>query len=442
VGAVRLIIFVSLIAFGFALPAQASIHGNPAAPIVPAFYVSTTGNDSNAGTLASPFATLAAAQTAMQNSGTVKTTYVLAGSYTLPALLNLVTADAGETWSYYPPDGYDNASISGGSTASGNGLNIMIQVGANNVTFNGLTLHNFSYAGIYGSGKSGLVIENCIFYNQYYVSAGSNPGGFTCYGCSSTIISHNVFYNMAAGAIEAVENNGGISNLLVTGNVVYNTCTGLADCGAIYIQDLLATSTNLQETNNFVRDGNTFAAPGTGYGSALYADDCGSNLTASGNILAGKNGSNTILIHGGNNDHFINNILDLDGFASNILTLQTSSGSGCSAGAMSGNQFENNIVIGEDSSHGYVLQSGSPTNPPTITTNDYWNYDGGTIITGGTYSDANPINQNPLLSGWTYAMNPASAVTGPPVSFPAIVGGWGPPGYAIPQTGTAPSSPH
>src|SRR5271154_6938948 len=48
-----------------------------------AFYVSTTGNDSHAGTLAAPFATLAKCQTAMQaSSGAKLTCYIRGGTYT------------------------------------------------------------------------------------------------------------------------------------------------------------------------------------------------------------------------------------------------------------------------------------------------------------------------------------------------------------------------
>jgi hypothetical protein len=75
--------------------------GGMTVPIVPAFYVATNGNDSNYGSLASPFATLGRAQTAMQGSSSIKTTYVRAGSYQLPTIascggsscgLNLVAA--------------------------------------------------------------------------------------------------------------------------------------------------------------------------------------------------------------------------------------------------------------------------------------------------------------------------------------------------------------
>jgi hypothetical protein len=39
-------------------------------------------------------------------------------------------------------------------------------------------------------------------------------------------------------------------------------------------------------------------------------------------------------------------------------------------------------------------------------------------------------------------MSPTSPVLAAPVSFPGLMGGWGPPGYVLPETGTAPSCPH
>jgi hypothetical protein len=109
---------------------------------------------------------------------------------------------------------------------------------------------------------------------------------------------------------------------------------------------------------------------------------------------------------------------------------------------MSGNEYERNIVIGEGGGGGYTLLSGSPLNAPTIMNNDYYNYGGSAISSGGSYKDTSPVSENPQISGWTYTIAPGSLVFNAPVNFPPIVGGWGPPGFVIPETGTPPSSPH
>jgi hypothetical protein len=260
----------------------------------------------------------------------------------------------------------NSADITGGSTASGNGLWDIFFVG------NGLQLHNFQYSAISsGGGNSSLTATNNIVFNGFCVvgvgacSSSANAAGIQCYGCNSATISIS-FNNV----------NGDISGLNISSNMVYNTCTGLADCGAIYAQDLNATATGIQIKNNYVRDGNTFATLGSKSGSGVYLDDCMSNVAASGNILAGRNASDTIHIHGGNNDVFSGNLIDLATFAQKTMALQTSSGTGCPAGTMSGNKFQNDIVI----SGGYNVLSGSPVNAPKITNNAYHNYAGSAII--------------------------------------------------------------
>jgi hypothetical protein len=428
--------------------------GGMVVPIVPAFYVATNGSDSNDGSAASPFATLGKAQTAMQASSTIKTTYVRAGSYQLPTIagcaggsgcgLNLTAADDGETWSYYPPDGVDSADLNGGSTGDGTGLVVAVYVGANNVTINGLSIHNFQYAGVNsGGGTANLIVENSLFFNGYSSSNASNAAGISCYGCSNAKISHNVIHDIAQLGVSMSNVNGDISNLLVTGNVVYNTCTANADCGALYVQDVTATATNIQLTNNYVHDGNTFAALGSNYGAALYADDCTSNVTESGNVLTGRNGSNTTMVHGGSNVHQIGNLTDLASYQQHVAVFQTSGVSGCSSATMSGNEYTNNIIIGEGGGGGYALLSGTPMHAPTIANNDYYNYGGAAISSGsGAYGDTAPASVDPQISGWAYSISPKSPVLVSPVSFPPLVGGWGPPGYVLPQTGTPPSSPH
>ena len=428
----------------------------PPVPGVTTFFVvATNGSDSNPGTVASPFLTLGKCQTAMQG-GSTKTCYIRSGSYAPPAITNcdgtntcalkLTSSDNGEIWSCYPSDRVDTADITGGSTSASNGMWEVIDIGSSsNIIINGLSIHDFIFGGIVsGGGASSITIENNLIFNGYFVvtNGPQNAAGFTCYGCANTIISHNVVHDIASFGISATNVNGDISNYLVTGNVLYNICTGLADCGAIYAQDVNATATDIRIMNNFIRDGNTFATLGSGFGSAIYMDDCLSNTTASGNIITGRNGSNTTHLHGGNSDHYIGNLIDLVTYQQHTLALQTSSSSGCSAGTMSGNQFENNILISSGGGGGYVVLDGSPVNAPTITGNAYHNYAGSAISSTGDYSDANPTSEDPQLSGWMYSIAAGSPAFNSPVNFTALVKGWGPPGYVMPTWAPGPSSPH
>ncbi len=354
---------------------------------VPAYYVSPTGSDSAAGTLLAPFATLAQAQTAMR-AGSIKTTYIRGGTYapasvaacdgSHPCAVNLSAADNGETWSYYPPDGVDSASITGGSTNGSNGLFYIFWLGnVANPTINGLAMHNFGYGAIASvGGTTALTANNNLIFNGYYVpGSNDNAAGIQCYGCTNTTITHNTIHDIASFGISFNNVNGNISNLNITNNVLYNICTGLADCGAIYVQDTFASATNMQVTNNYIHDGNTFAGLGSGFGSGMYNDDCTSNITETGNVLTGRNGANTVHMHGGNNIHFVDNIIDLATLGQSSAFFQTSSLSGCAAGTMSGNTFTNNILTSNGNAGGYT-KDGSPTNAPTITHNSYWNYAG------------------------------------------------------------------
>lgn len=419
-------------------------------PLVPAYYVATAangGSDSNLGTLASPFLTLQKAQTAMRSG--LKTTYIRAGIYTLATITNcdgtkscglqLLTADNGETWSYYPPDGVDTASFSGGSTNDSSGLwEAIFSTGITNLTINGLVIHDFIFAGLASSGGdvSPTYINNVI-YNQYKLSGGTtNPGGIFCYGCSNAVIANNVIHDTASMGIDFGNVNGDISGMTVRSNVLYNTCTGDSDCGAIYMTDPLQTATNITWTNNYIRDGNS--AGSGGYGSALYVDNCASNVTATGNIIAGHNGSNTTQVHGGKNVHFNGNIIDLAAFGNSTVAYQ---GYACPDTAMSSDRFEKNIVISSASGGGYHDLAGT-TGPPIITNNVYYDYGSGSISTGGSFSDSNPVAEDPQLSCWTYNIASGSPVYNSPVGFPWLARQWGPPGYTIPPVGTAPSNPH
>jgi hypothetical protein len=75
------------------------------------------------------------------------------------------------------------------------------------------------------------------------------------------------------------------------------------------------------------------------------------------------------------------------------LALQTSSGSGCSPGT----EISSKIASSSGGGGGYDVLSGSPVSAPTIANNAYHNYAGSAISSGGSYSDANPVSEDPQL---------------------------------------------
>jgi len=423
-----------------------------AAPLAPAFYVSTTGNDSNAGTLASPFLTLHQCKVSMEASGTKKTCYVRGGSYAPAAAdasicngtttcavgMSSAAGDNNLTFSYYPPDGYDSADITGGATSDSTGLYDIFFVGnTTGVTINGLNLHHFRYAGISsGGGNHTLTVTNNIVSNGFCVvnsgncTSTQNEAAIQCYGCTGATITNNVVHDMASFGIAFTNANGDLNNLDIENNVVYQTCVSLQDCGAIYVDDLAQTSTNKRIKNNYVHDGAVFDAAISGWGAAIYMDDCDSNNTVTGNVLTGKNGGNNIMIHGGSHNVVSGNLIDLATLGMPILREQSSS---CST--VTGNSFKNNIVISNGAAGGYTGTSGTVT----VANNAYHNYGSGTLSTSG---DSSPVSEDPSLTCWAYTLGAGSLAATPPVTFSGIPGVWGYPGFTLPHTGTVPSSPH
>jgi hypothetical protein len=187
----------------------------------------------------------------------------------------------------------------------------------------------------------------------------------------------------------------------------------------------ISSSTNVQIANNYVRDVN-LSSNGAGdngtngqagcCAEGVYLDDGTSNVTITGNILAGVM-SGCIQMNDGENNVMTGNICDLANSAYQSIViygwgyrhLQT----------MPGNVFSNNIVISGStgSSAGFYGATRTPT-PMTISNNAYYNYVGSSIkSSGGAGTDTNPVYENPQLSGWKYKIATGSPVLNPPSCF-------------------------
>jgi hypothetical protein len=431
---------------------------------VPAFYVSPSGNDSEPGSLSKPFLTLARAQSAMQGSASIKTTYLRAGTYGLSAssgpsncyggmgttAINLGSKDDGETWSYYPPDGFASAVIDGGSTSGTTGVACAFAANnAANLTFIGLQFQHLQYSAIWANSSANLVAsDNTI---SDLTVAVFNVGGVALHSSSSATVKNNYIHDVAYMGVGAW--GGGMSDTTISGNVILNSCTAAAqpggddqdggDCGAIYTWDETHASTNIVVANNYVRDVNISSNGQGDYdgccATGIYVDDGMSNVTVSGNVVTGIK-SQCFVIHGGNNNTYSNNLCDLDDSKyQRIMTYQWDS----LMLPMTGNSIEDNVIVSSSTSAGTgYSDNGTPT-PPVIKNNAYFNYVGTSIDSSGSNgSDANPTYENPGISCWDPSISSSSPVYASPVSFKALVGGWGPPGFVLPNTGTPPSWPH
>jgi hypothetical protein len=431
---------------------------------VPAFYVSPTGQDSNPGTLAAPFLTLGKAQSAMQASATIKTTYVRAGTYSLASstgtsscyggqghsAIELGSADRGETWSYYPPDGFASAILDGASTSATTGVGCAFAAsGASNLTFIGLQFQRLQYAAIWGSTSSELLAADNTIHDL--TVAVFNVGGVALHSCSGATVKNNFIHDVAYMGVGAW--GGGMSDTTIAGNVILNACTAPAqpsgndqdggDCGAIYTWDETHASTNVAISNNYIRDVNVSSSGQGDFGgccaTGIYVDDGMSNVSVSGNVVTGIK-SQCFAIHGGNDNVFTDNLCDLSiSTYQKIMTYQWDS----LMLPMTGNVIDGNVIVAGSASGGSgYTDDGTPT-APTIKNNAYFNYVGSSVDHSGSGgSDANPTNENPGLSCWDPMLSPSSPVLAAPVSFKPLVGGWGPPAFVMPHTGTAPSWPH
>jgi hypothetical protein len=410
------------------------------------YFVTPRGDDSNDGrSLAKPFGSLQRAMAALRGSRS-KVVCIRAGTYHLKETITLTSADNGETWQYYAPDGVGSAVLDGGGTVAF-GINME---GVSNVTIDGLTVHHFVTGGIRAEGGStGVVIENNdvghVTDTSYTPSFAINLSN-----APNSTVSHNSVHDTTGPGIAVYAYYAGQSanGDLVTGNLLLRNSTTNPDTGALYVNMNKAGDSggHVTLTNNYVAD---WGGP-TGNQHAVYLDDNASNVTVTGNVLGpprGVTGSNytgtsMIFVHNGRNNTISNNIIDL-GNSGHVVTVNWSQDNSL---GMHGNRFTGNIVISSYAgtqqirqgstagSYSFVQNGGQPASAFTIEGNLYYNHAGGRVESSGNIAgDARPLVSDPLIghgSSYQLARNsPAYRV----LHFTPIVGGWGPRGRTSPR---------
>jgi hypothetical protein len=483
-------------------PAPPPVDAN--AIIVAPAAASPPGNDANAGTLAAPVASLARAQTLCRANGLSKTVYLRAGTYVWTsgqaAPLVLTAADNGETWSYYPPDGYNSAILDytnqvftqsghadGGFSQLGvNGGSCIVGQGVSNLTIDGLTFQNIPAQGImfYGGASgfgfapntnntlnpSGDVIQNCIFRNGGYAAFPTTfPGNdgqnvtsgagifstetpfiwFQGSGQFGGTVQHCAFITHAATPIVCQ-----VNNILVQNCYLGDSNKASFDSGVLYTQN----TSGVTWRYNYIRDYKSYTPTQSVAGDIwpIYFDNNSNNVTCQFNIVAGAPtdtsavAATTFVQYGvgtGSNQNVAFNIFDM-GNVPHIPFEQNSTGTG--------NVFASNAIISKFADGPSYAFTGVPVfnfsnaSPAmTVGPNLFFNYGGGLIYTTShnnapAYNDSSPQNVDPQLSGslWSYMPAPASPLFSAPLNWPALPadwgqpGFWGPPGFTIPTTGT------
>ncbi len=367
----------------------------------PAYYASPGGSDGNDGlSPATAFQTLEKAQAAMRASATIKTTYLMTGTFARTAVLTLDASDSGEAWLAAPTE---TPVLDGGGTVAE-----AFTVSGSNISIRWLTLQSFASIGILGEGVSGLLIDSNTI--QDIASTGWNEGGVVILGDAADVtITHNLVKKSGYAGIMAANSAGNTrSNLHVESNAIYDVCLTVADCGAIYADDRNHSATGTLITHNVI--GNY--GPVANQTKAIYLDDEESNVTVEDNIVYGT-GQWALQIHGGDHNVVQNNVFDVS--AATALGLYQYDGATAPNYGMAGNVFTCNIVYSSSappaSLWSYSVVSGDA--PPAVSKNLYWD-PLGPLPNSGSVVDASPTVADP---GFVSPGTANYAFTSTPPSF-------------------------
>jgi len=211
-----------------ALTVTATVSGN-------SFYVSTAGNDSNAGTISSPWRTIQHAANTLQAGDTV---YVRAGVYNESVNIAVSGSAAGGaiTFQNYPGE---NAIVDGtGLTPSTSNTQGLFNIaGQSYVTIQGFEIRNFQTssasatpAGIWVSGSgTNIQILNNVVHNIVTTSeTNGNAFGIAVYGTEAPVaitnitISGNQVYSCKTGNSETVNVDGNVTNFTISNNIIHD----------------------------------------------------------------------------------------------------------------------------------------------------------------------------------------------------------------------------
>jgi len=369
-------------------------------PPGPGYYVSPGGSDASDGLSPStPFKTLEKAQTSMRASSTLKTTYLMTGTFARTAVLALTSADSGESWLAAPSA---TPVLDGGGTVAE-----AFTVSGSSITLRWLTLQNFASIGILGEGGSQLLIDSNTIQN--ILCTGFNQGGVVILGSAADVtISHNLVKKSNYSGIMAANSAGDTrSNLHIESNAIYDVCLTVADCGGLYADDRNHSATGTLITHNIV--GNY--GPVANQTKAIYLDDEESNVTVENNIVYGT-GQWALQVHGGDHDVFQNNVFDISAAAQ--LGLYQYDGPTASNYGMAGNVFSCNIVYSSSAppSSLWTYSVVSADVPPAVSKNLYWDAKGAFSNSGSIVDSsptvANPGFVDPATSNYAFASAPPS----------------------------------
>ncbi len=211
-----------------------------AAQIGATYYVSTTGNDSNPGTMREPWLTIQHAANTVTAGATV---YVFGGVYSESVNFpSSGTPSAPITFLSYPGqtaviDGTNVSCCSSNPPSSGNEIQGLINiVNQSYIVLSGFEIRNYSTdkaaytpTGIWitGSGSGVQILNNLVHNITTTKEAKGNAFGISVYGTSETpitqlVISGNEVYDLKTGQSESVNVDGNVTYFQITNNLVHD----------------------------------------------------------------------------------------------------------------------------------------------------------------------------------------------------------------------------
>jgi len=438
----------------------------PVAPVTNAYFVSTTGSDTAAGTYSAPFATLAHCLSQMEASAVNKTCYFLTGTYSLTAGANLTTSDNNETLAAYPGATPIFSASSGGAltnilTLTGTqfftiqgitftGVTTVASNGAVNLTNAGnvrIIANTFTNddTGIRLNGSSKVLVSGNTFGGTlttsgvYLNSTGSSPpytyntgividsnkcsgvvgglyGYYTTTGCVFATgsvglrVTHNYFHDVGGSAISLADANslGNNNEVNLEFEVAYNKIvnannnSSAADTGAMYVDGRSGLPIYGSIHDNYINDAIPSSTSNVIMG--IYLDDFTSYVDVYNNVTNG--GNFACELHGGEYNYLHNNVFDIGNTSATNLGVCIIQGeTGGPITSMVGNVLALNILYSTASS---------------LSGFNAWNFEGGSSSQATFYNTNVYYNTN----GQTIGQTPES---GAPVANPLFVNeaaGW------------------
>ena len=392
--------------------------------VSPAFFVAASGgSDSNAGTAAAPFATLAKGLSSARASSSTKAVYLRGGTYGVAAPVSLTSADAGLLLSGYPGE---TAILDGGGTLG----SLISMDGAANATLQKLQLQRTARTGANGQftaivqmingannnkvlgcrftncdegvllvGATYNTVAGCVFDNwriaavEFKDNADHNTfdsnscdgalatndnnetsgGAFYGHGVNYNTISHNLIQNTPGTGISIANFDGPTQPIYtintyntVSYNKLVNCCRLGADTGAIYTVGRAQVDTHCVIEYNYIDGAQNPTTPNQ-HVLGIYIDDEANGVLVQNNIMR-RVQDNCMQYHGGRDNIVRNNIFDM-GSGACTATLFQAATYAPSTETMTNNQLLGNIMYST---------SGTPT---VIKDFD----GGGKVITGNLY---------------------------------------------------------